>query len=328
MNRAMLSLTSMVTPAPVLAAPHALVSGLAAPQGLMVDYLNVYWFDLESRTLQGTFKSGGGVFTLATDTQPCSTWAAAQDLFNIYWADCGTGDLRIRRVSKLGGPVATLATRPSGFAVLALDAVHVYWSEADGVKRVGKFGGSVTDVAPLVSNDRIVSGIQSNGSEVFYAESFSAAGLVAGPLSRANAEGGGQQVLLPDRTVADLTAEQRFDWSLFGFTPVTDLYWYDMQAGGPVRLDAGAAAPTLLAAGEAPGAENRLAVSSYYVYWSAAGSPDGLGGIFRVPKGGGAPTPVVEMNRIIDIEIDWTHVYFATRQSGTNADGGIYRALR
>lgn len=328
MNGAMLSLTSMVTPAPVLSPPVALVTGLTAPQALMVDYLNVYWFDLDSRTLQGTFKTGGGVFTLATDAQPCSTWAAAHDLFNIYWADCATGDLRIRRVSKLGGPVATLATRPSGFAVLTLDALHVYWSEADGVKRVGKLGGGVTDVAPVTSSDRIVSGIQGNGSEVFYAESFSAAGLVPGPLSRANAGGGGQQQLLPDPTVADLSAEQRYDWSMFGFTAVTDLYWYDMQAGGPVRLDAGAAAPTLLAAGEAPGAENRMAVSSYYVYWSAASSPDGLGGIFRVPKGGGTPNPVVEMNRIIDIEIDWTHVYFATRQSASNADGGIYRALR
>lgn len=125
---------------PIAAAPIELTRGHERPWAIAVLGERAYFTTQDAVMSVGTALGGEAVTLAAGQAHPT---ALALDAMHVYWVTEGEGQLAgaVMRVPRDGGVPTKLAgpvDRPSSIAV---DATHVYWTEAEAIARVPREGG-------------------------------------------------------------------------------------------------------------------------------------------------------------------------------------------
>lgn len=126
--------------------PAALVTGEAAPLGIAVDDLGVYWTnDTASADVAMIAKTSGSRLVIGSgQVYPADI---AVDATHAYWTRPKGG--AVAKAPKGGGPVVLLAKGQTDPSAVAVDSSHVYWTCYGGgsVSRVSITGGPVLTLA-------------------------------------------------------------------------------------------------------------------------------------------------------------------------------------
>lgn len=234
----------------------------------------VYWTDEGGGAVRRRAKRGGETLILARDQgEPAGL---AVDASYVFWAVQGPG--RIRRAPVAGGAFGGLAADQDTPWDVALDDGFVYWTNAgfhdepsgDAVMRAPRGGGPVTVVAkePSGSQPRALA---LAGDHVYWATTYP---YKTGTIKRAPRSGGAGVTLAEAQVSPHALA---LDASFVYFTN-SGL----KQDGSVVKVPRDGGPTVQLFQGEG-GAPYAIALDETSVYFT-----DSWGGVFRVPKAGGA----------------------------------------
>lgn len=293
---------------------------------LLLDADSVYWFDFDNvhgltgGALKKVSKAGGFVSVLAGGLGAVNGFAIGET--HLYWTeiDIATGNGSAKKVPKSGGTVTTLTEGiPTGSAFNvffpggpAVDSDFVYWGETAGggaIRRVPKTGETAADLGrgqgigpdSLAVDTDFIYGVEASGS-----------GNAAGRAVRISKEGGNFEILASSLENA--------------FSPVLDdgfLYWIELADpdGKASRVPIAGGAVTVLVAGLS--SPHNIVVDKDFAYYpgrSGGGPTDpGVNGVFKVPKAGGTPEPIVNcggQSTPIFVAVDETSAYFSDLNAG------------
>jgi sugar lactone lactonase YvrE len=133
--------------------PTILASGQNQPHYIAIDSTYVYWVNDGDGSINKVAINGGSVTNIASVTMPAMyrPWAShiiAVDSASLYFIDNPTGTTgTINKVGLTGGTVTTLWSSPTIIPdSIAVDSSNVYWSGGSSIYKIGKNGGTASQV--------------------------------------------------------------------------------------------------------------------------------------------------------------------------------------
>lgn len=224
-------------------------------------------------------------FTLATPKDPLGITA---DDTTVYWVDADAGEIQSapRGTASQHNTLATGLTNPFAVVTQGSDLIFIEKATNGRVRRVPKTGGAVTGVA---ASQLTPSALAADATAIYW-------GL----------EGADQ---ITDGTDARAAANPQ------GIAlDATGVYFTTFSEGSIRRAprDLGAAQPTaeLIASQAKPTA---ITLNATHVFWV---NRDANGGVYSLPKAGGALITLDTTDMPYDVEVDDTHAYWLTRANG------------
>lgn len=273
---------------PVPANATLLATKQNVPQDLHLDGDSIYWLN-EGRRVTGApgifkmSKSGGAPVSLYPGK---GVYKLALDDANVYFIVPEA--LGVYRVPKAGGETVELAKDQDGLSALAVDGTHVYWAGVEAIWRVPKAGGKAQTLA---SNISVPMGFALDGS---YAWWYS---VTAGKIARVSKKGGAATSFGGD----DLTFHAFFAddanvyWSV-GSEKKAQIKKQSKSGGKPMVLATGLDVP------------GDFCEQGTDIFWTTGDA------IYRVGKGGGAVTKVVDgTDRALSVAADANKIYWTDR---------------
>lgn len=129
-----------------------LATTIWSPTAIALDAANVYW---TSGNYVAKVEKTGGTPELLADG-PWTGTAIAVDGSSVYWTNQGNDFTpgTVLKTTLAGGVPQVLATGQPWAHAMAIDATSVYWLTWDGVMKVGKNGGSPTQIAAMQNGDK------------------------------------------------------------------------------------------------------------------------------------------------------------------------------
>jgi hypothetical protein len=112
---------------------------------LAVDDKFLYWSD--GGNIMRVPKAGGDSEKLVAGApKPDEIVLDDENIYWLIWGGEGSPPQPLMTAPKKGGPPKELTPRYAGTSGIAIDRDFVYWMTGDGIKKISKAGGSVTDV--------------------------------------------------------------------------------------------------------------------------------------------------------------------------------------
>lgn len=144
------------------------------PTAVATDGVNVYWTEAAGNVLR-TPVAGGAITTLASGIAGLA--GIASDGSNVFFTRGGT---TISRVPVGGGAVVNVITGRVGITGrIAVDGTSLYWQEGNNIQKAAKVGGPVA----LLINRASVTGVASDGTNVYLAEAVGAGNILRLPVA-------------------------------------------------------------------------------------------------------------------------------------------------
>jgi hypothetical protein len=198
----------------------------------------------------------------------------------------------------------TLAQETDSVSDLAADSTHVYWRTSQGVRRVGKAGGTAQLFAPT-----------STAGALLLDETFVYYGDATG-LMRLAKSGGRPEVTAAERAGLLAQSSSSLSWIVYVANdeagPGTNVLRTMAKTG---------ASPTTLAS--IPRGGQALAMDDAAAYWNEWNTPPTRGSLRSVALAGGSPVSVVpegaDEEFIRDVKVDETYVFAAIGPSSVES---------
>ncbi|MCA9639902.1 MAG: hypothetical protein H6718_21410 [Polyangiaceae bacterium] len=218
-------------------------------------------------------------FTVATPKDPLGIAADGTD---VYWANGEGGAIERAPRGTTGSAtsVATGLTNPKDLVLVGDEVVFIEETASGRVGKVAKIGGNITDVAAGLTPTQLTG----DSAGLFWTTSAS---IFNGTDSRGakNAQG----------------------MTLDG----THVYFSEAFNGALVRMPRDlASAESKLTLTTSQVNPTAVAVDDTQLYWTAR---DASGGVFSIPKSGGAIRTLDSGGEPWDVEVDATHIYWLSR---------------
>jgi hypothetical protein len=323
--------------------PVPIVSGLYAPDHLVLDSTYFYW---TSNAGVSRIPKGGGCVQLVASTP--NAWGMAVGPSNVYWTTQNSGT--VMSVPIAGGSPSTLWSAPAPGVYtdgIAVDSANVYWSaiwpnNQGVILEEPKGGGAVSVLASGLINPFDVT---VDSKSVYWTEQgpnnpqttngMTLSALLSGatPLPEGGVDAGDAAVGAYDGggPVTVLASGQYLPmWIAVDSANVYWTTWGDQQPGHGTVMQAplagpDAGTPIILATDHRPSA---LAVDTGFVYWETNTDP---GTVTKVPIGGGTPvTLATGQHTPQSLALDSTNVYWTTAgtPAGNYNDGAIMKVAK
>jgi hypothetical protein len=284
------------------------VGGLANPNSLGVDTVNVYWADGDLGTVMQAELATGKTSQIAggrTSPQALTLYGSGAAA-NVCWVEPSAGNVIVLNLPAVGGMVVPYASGQVNPSSVAKGSQSVYWTNEGTPTQPGALMSLPVEGLPPNSLEQLTSTddkviLSSSGGGLVY---FSGAGLWSldleiDPPNPIPLASGGIAGIAMDATFA---------------------YWTDGAASGTVaKVPLVGGSPMVLAQQQATPAD--VAIDTLYIYWINQGTGPSTGAVMRVPLSGGTPlTLASSQDTPRGLFVTESGVYWI---SGTQGQGAI-----